>query len=98
MKISELAHKPKLINIVVDDQEIQELYSDAIEFWCYDRQPLNRFVKFANMSEETYPELIEFCQDLILDEEGNKVLVDEKVLPTKILLKCVNKVVEQLGK
>jgi len=98
MKISELAHKPKLINIVVDDQEIQELYSDAIEFWCYDRQPLNRFVKFANISEETYPELIEFCQDLILDEEGNKVLVDEKVLPTKILLKCVNKVVEQLGK
>jgi len=98
MKISELAHKPKLINIIVDDQEIQELYSDAIEFWCYDRQPLNRFVKFANMSEETYPELIEFCQDLILDEEGNKVLVDEKVLPTKILLKCVNKVVEQLGK
>lgn len=98
MKISELAHKPKLINVVVDDQEVQELYSDAIEFWCYDRQPLNKFVKFANMSEETYPELIEFCQDLILDEDGKKVLDGEKVLPTKILLKCVNKVVEQLGK
>jgi|TARA_R110000744_G_scaffold159306_5_gene275441 hypothetical protein len=98
MKISELAHKPKLINIVVDDQEVQELYNDAIEFWCYDRQPLNKFVKFANMSEDTYPELIDFCQDLILDEDGNKVLDGEKVLPTKILLKCVNKVVEQLGK
>ena len=59
MKISELAHKPKLINIVVDDQEVQELYNDAIEFWCYDRQPLNKFVKFANMSEDTYPELID---------------------------------------
>ena len=68
MKISDLAHKPKLINIVVDDQEVQELYNDAIEFWCYDRQPLNKFVKFANMSEDTYPELIDFCQDLILEK------------------------------
>lgn len=98
MKISELAHEPKLIKVEVDSEQIKEEYGDAIEFWCYDRQPLNKFVKFANITQEQYPELLEFCQELILDEDGNKVLVDGKVLPTKVLLECVNKVVEQLGK
>jgi len=98
MKIQDLAHKPQLIKVEVDTPEIREQYEDAIEFWCLDRQPLNKFVKFANMTPEQYPELLEFCQELILDEKGNKVLVDEKVLPTKVLLACVNKVVEQLGK
>lgn len=98
MKISQLAHEPKLIKVEVDSEQIREEYDDAIEFWCYDRQPLNKFVRFANMTSEQYPELLEFCQELILDEDGNKVLVDNKVLPTKVLLECVNKVVEQLGK
>jgi hypothetical protein len=98
MKIQDLAHKPQLIKVEVDTPEIREQYEDAIEFWCFDRQPLNKFVKFANMTQEQYPELLDFCQELILDEDGNKVLVDDKVLPTKVLLACVNKVVEQLGK
>ncbi len=98
MKLTQLAVEPKLIKVIIDDDDIMQEHDEAIEFWCYDRQPIASFVKFANNTEENLEELFAFCQDLILDEEGKQVLVDGKVLPTQLLMKCVNKVVELLGK
>ena len=98
MKITQLAVEPKLIKVVIDDEETITEFEEAVEFYCYDRQPIASFVKFANNTDNNLEELFAFCQDLILDEQGNKVLVDNKVLPTKMLMKCVNKVVELLGK
>ena len=98
MKLTQLAVEPKLIKVTIDDDDTIQAHEEAIEFWCYDRQPIASFVKFANNTEENLEELMLFCQDLILDEEGKQVLVDGKVLPTQLLMKCVNKVVELLGK
>ena len=100
MDIKNLATKPQLVKVTLDDAEIVELYGDAIEFWIWDKQPLQKFVKFANIGEDTknFGEILEICSDLILDNEGNPVLIDGAVLPSKVLIKCVNKVVEQLGK
>lgn len=98
MKLTQLAVEPKLIKVTIDDEATLKEHEEPIEFWCYDRQPIASFVKFANNTEENLEELFAFCQDLILDEEGKKVLVDGRVLPTQLLMKCVNKVVELLGK
>lgn len=101
MDIKNLATKPQLIKVTLDDSDIVELYGDAIEFWVWDKQPLQKFVKFAAVGEEgatSFGDILELCSDLILDSEGNPVLVDGAVLPSKVLIKCVNKVVEQLGK
>lgn len=98
MKLTQLAVEPKLIKVTIDDEATLKEHDEPIEFWCYDRQPIASFVKFANNTEENLEELFTFCQDLILDEEGNKVLVDGKILPTQLLMRCVNKVVELLGK
>tara|TARA_R110001599_G_scaffold286513_3_gene489070 strand:+ start:2004 stop:2300 length:297 start_codon:yes stop_codon:yes gene_type:complete len=98
MKLTALAVEPKLIKVTIDDSDTIQEHNEPIEFWCYDRQPIASFVKFANNSNENLEELMLFCQELILDEEGKKVLVDGKVLPTQLLMKCVNKVVELLGK
>jgi hypothetical protein len=35
---------------------------------------------------------------LVLDEEGNPVLTDGETLPTKIMMRVVQKVVENMGK
>ena len=35
---------------------------------------------------------------MVLDEDGEPVMQEGLVLPGGIMLKCVNKVVEQLGK
>jgi predicted RND superfamily exporter protein len=98
MKITALAVEPKLIKVVIDDEDTIQEFEEAVEFWCYDRQPIASFVKFANNAQENIEELFAFCEDLILDSKGEKVLVDGKVLPAKLLMKCVNKVVELLGK
>ena len=100
MKLKELAAKPKLVQVLLDDEATVKEYGDALEFWVWDRQPLTKFIKFANAQGqvENFGELVDFCSELILDDEGNPVMVDGEVLPASIMLKCVNKVVEQLGK
>ena len=98
MKLTELAQEPKLVTIIIDDEETVEEFGDSIEFYCYDRQPLNKFVKFATAKEQDPQQMFEFCEDLILDEEGNKVMTDGKVLPASLMIKAISKVVEILGK
>jgi hypothetical protein len=98
MKLTELAQEPKLVTILIDDEETVEEFGDSIEFYCYDRQPLNKFVKFATAKEQDPQQMFEFCEDLILDEEGNKVMTDGKVLPASLMMKAISKVVEILGK
>lgn len=100
MKLKELATKPQLTKIVLDDDEIVEKYSEPLEFYVYDKQPLAEFVKFSvtSQEDENYAEMIDFCSGMILDEEGEKVMTDGQLLPNSILVKCVNEVVKQLGK
>jgi hypothetical protein len=100
MKLKQLATKPQLMRIVLNDEETIKEYSEELEFWVWDKQPLAKFIKFANVSAESdsFPELIEFCAELILDEEGNAVVGEGEVLPAAVMVRCINKVVEQLGK
>lgn len=100
MKLKELASKPQLIRVVLNDEETVKEYGDEIEFWVWDKQPLAKFIKFANVSaeSESFPELVEFCAQLIMDEAGMPVLQEGEVLPAAIMVRCINKVVEQLGK
>ena len=100
MKLTELATKPQLTKIVLDDEDTVEQYEEALEFYVWDKQPLDTFVEFASSTQQpdSYPQLITMCSDMILDEHGKPVMTDGHVLPNQLLLKCVNKVVEQLGK
>ena len=100
MKLTELASEPKLVRIILDDEDITETYGDEIEFWVWDRQPLEKFVRFAGkkFNAEDIPELESFARDMILDEQGNKVMKDNMLLPTSVMARCITKVMETLGK
>jgi len=100
MNISELAVKPSLIKVTVDDEAIIEEYGEPLEFFVWDRQPIDKFIKFAGreIKPEDYGDLLDYCSDMILDEQGNPVLVDGKVLPGLVLSHCVTRVLERLGK
>mgnify|MGYP001043047591 CR=1 FL=1 len=100
MKLTEIATKPVLIKVVLEDEEIIKEYSEPLEFYVWDKQPITKFLKYAKTSQdaENYEELVDFCTELVLDEEGNPVITDGVVLPSSIMIKCINKVVEQLGK
>ena len=45
LKLTQLAAKPQLVKITIDDESIKEKYGDELEFWIYDRQPIDKFIK-----------------------------------------------------
>jgi hypothetical protein len=98
MKLSQLSAKPQLIKIVIDDQATIEEFGEAIEFWTWDRQPIDLFLKMASIDSKNQSEMITAVKELVMDENGIKIIDGGSTIPTKILMKVITKVVESLGK
>lgn len=99
MKLSQIAAKPKLIEVSIDDEEIIKEYDEALTFYTWDRQPMDVFTRMANLSESNdISGLLDIVRTLVLDEDGKEILTKESTLPTSILMKVINKVTEHLGK
>ena len=99
MKLSQIAAKPKLIEVSIDDEEIIKEYDEALTFYTWDRQPMDVFTRMANLSESNdIVGLLEVVRTLVLDEDGKPILEKESTLPTTVLMKVIGKVTEHLGK
>jgi hypothetical protein len=98
MKLTQLAAKPQLVKIELNDEDVVKEFGEALEFWIWDRQPMDKFIRLAQMKGEDMSELIAAVNDMVLDEEGNPVVKDGLVLPTNVMTKVIGKVVETLGK
>ena len=98
MKLTQLAAKPQLVKIELNDEEIVKEFGEALEFWIWDRQPMDKYVRLAQMQGDNFGALVEAVNAMVLDEEGNPVLKDELMLPTSVMTKVIGRVVETLGK
>ncbi len=99
MKLSQIAAKPKLIEVSIDDKEIIKEYAEPLTFYTWDRQPMDVFTRMANLSESNdISGLLDIVRTLVLDEDGKEILTKESTLPTSILMKVISKVTEHLGK
>jgi hypothetical protein len=99
MKLSEIAAKPKLIEVSIDGEDIIKEYLEPLTFYTWDRQPMDVFTRMANLSEANdISALLDIVVTLVLDEEGKQILTKETTVPTSILMKVIAKVTEQLGK
>ena len=98
MKLTQLAAKPQLVKIEISDEDIVKEFGEPLEFWIWDRQPMDRFVKLAQMKGEDMTELVAAVNDMVLDEDANPIVKDGLVLPTNVMTKVIGKVVETLGK
>ena len=98
MKLADLAKRPQLVEITLDDPETLEEFGEVITFWTWDRQPMDVFMKLANVDATNATTVVEAVRHLILDEAGAPVLKDDIVLPTKIMMRVITRVVENLGK
>lgn len=98
MKINQIASKPQLIKVVLNDQETVKELGEELEFWTWDRQPLDKFMKLASVKQDNPAEIIDIVKELILDENGKVVIKDGVMLPTQILIRIIQKIVETLGK
>jgi hypothetical protein len=98
MKLSQLAAKPQLIKIELSDEAIVKEFGESIEFYTWDRQPLETFMKLANADHNNVSSMIGIVRTLILDEEGKEIIAGENMLPTNVLIAVIGKIVETLGK
>jgi hypothetical protein len=98
LKLTQLASKPQRIKITIDSPEIVEKHGDTLEFWIMDRQPIDQFIKMATLSGDNYGEMILMVNELVLDEDGNKVLGEGEALPNDVMIAVMAAVVERLGK
>jgi hypothetical protein len=98
MKLTQLATKPQLIKISIDDDTIVEKYGETVEFFVNDKINLEQYTQLASVKTEDFSSIIGLVKELVLDEDGSPVMDDEHVLPTDLLNACMLKVVDQLGK
>lgn len=98
MKLAEVAKRPQLIEVCLDDEETVQEYGEAVTFWTWDRQPMPVFLKMASINQTDYSEIITVVKDLVLDEAGKPIITDDVSLPMPIMLRAINRCVEQLGK
>ena len=98
MELSKLAAQPQLIKLIIDDEETIAQYNEPIEFYTWDRQPLDLFLKLSSSMNEGSNASVEILKDLILNVEGKPVIQAEQVLPVHIAVRAIAKVMEVLGK
>jgi hypothetical protein len=98
MKITQLAAKPQLVKITLDTPELVEEFGEAVDFWTWDRQPLDVFMKLASSNGTDNSGLVNVLRTLILDEAGQQVIQGEVTIPTKILVAAMAAITDVLGK
>jgi hypothetical protein len=98
MKLSTLAAKPKLALITLDDEDTIKEFGEALEFYSWDRQPIDVFMKLANSTQADTTAMIDIVRTLILDEDGKQIIKGEEMLPSNVLVRAIAKIVETLGK
>ena len=98
MKLKDLATKPQLQEVTIDDEKIVQEYGDSLQFYIQDRLPIETYTKLASIKTEDAGEMYNIIKDLILDENGHPVMVEDKILPMNVMVAAVEKVTQFLGK
>lgn len=98
MKLNQLAAKPQLIRVEINDEETIKQFGESLEFWIWDRQPMDKFVALATLDYQNFGQVTKLVKELLLDDEGNEIIRDDLVLPTNVLMKAITTVIDALGK
>ena len=102
MRLTELTKKPVLTKLTLDDEDTVKEYGEPLEFYTLQPVPLDVFMKFQmrdiDDTKNFMKDTIEVLSEIILNEEGKKVLVDGQVLPMPILLKVIGTLTTAMGK
>ena len=98
MKLSELAVKPKLSKVTITEEHIIEKYGEELDFFIWDRQPLDIFAKLSTITDDNPMQYTDMLKDLILNEDGKPVMSDDKILPLDVMTEAIKLIGETLGK
>lgn len=98
MKLQDLASKPQLKEIIIDDVDIVEKYGDNLTFYVYDRLPVETYTALATVKQDDAGEMYQLVKNLILNDAGDPVIQGDVTLPVDVMNAAIMKVTENLGK
>lgn len=99
MNIQDYKVKPKLIEILIDSENILESYGEPVKFWMLDHLTLPiYFAFFKAQGDNDIEKLFSLVREIILDKDGKPVLDNEHELPVDLFAAAVVKITENLGK
>ena len=98
MQLEQLAVKPQLVKMTITTPKIVEKYGEELDFYVYDRQKLDVFAKMANITEDNAMQYSQLLTDLILNDKGEPVMSEEKILPIDVLTEAIKIIGDLLGK
>lgn len=98
MNLKDLAKQPQLITITLDDEDLVKEFGEPLTFHTYDRQPMDTFLKVAGSKGNDVGAMIDVLKTMVLDSEGEPVIKDGLMLPSKVMVAVFAKLVEELGK
>lgn len=97
MKLSALAAKPQLIQVVLDQPAIVERHGEPIEFYIHDRQNMETYMALSQIDGNNISDIASVVVPLILNEDGSEMIDPDGVLPIDVLVAAVEAVVMRLG-
>lgn len=99
MDIKQLARKPKLVEIVIDDAAIVEAYGSTITFYMLDFVDINTYFDFfRSQGDNDSQHLNSMMRSIILTKEGKPALSQDEALPIDVAIAALTKINETLGK
>lgn len=98
MDLKSIAAKPQLKRIELDDEDTVKEFGESLTFYIYDRQPIETFIRLAANQSDRFEEIVRIVNDMVLDESGERVVTDGHVLPSRIYMRVIERVVSELGK
>lgn len=98
MKLSQLAAKPKLVEVALDDKDTIKEFGEPLTFWTWDRQPLDVFMRLAVAQQSDQSGMLDIIRTMMLDEDGKQIISADAMLPTGVLIRAIGKLTDTLGK
>lgn len=99
MDIKQLAKKPELVEVVLDDEAIVKEYGEPITFWMKDFVDINTYFEFfKSQSAKEGQEINALMRKIILNKDGQPALGEDEALPIDISIAALTKINDTLGK
>jgi hypothetical protein len=99
MDIKQVARKPELVEVVLNEEHLVKEYGEPITFYMVDYVDINTYFDFfKSQSDKAGNELNSLMRKIILNKEGKPVLSEDEALPIDISIAALTKINETLGK
>lgn len=97
MKLQQLAAKPQLEKVIIDNEDIVARYGEPLEFWVYDRQSMDVYMRLSQVDNTSIDDIANTILPLVLDEKGVRALDPKDQLPLDVTVKVIEAVATRLG-